>query len=57
MKKFKKFDLDNPQETSEYEDLLNNPDRYTIIKENFTWDKLKNNKPFIAVWYEILDEM
>jgi len=54
MKHFEKFNLGDPTERQLYVDLLNNSD-VKIIKENFTWDKLKNNTPHVAVWYETQD--
>lgn len=47
--KVKKYNLDSPEEKEEYEEILNDPKKYYITKENFIYDKF--GRPLITIWY------
>ncbi len=51
-KKFvRKFNLDNEMEKALYEDVMNR-DNATITREEFAYDKSRNNSALVTVWWE-----
>lgn len=48
-KRVRKFILDDDEDRNKYESIINNP-KYTIVKEEFTYDKM--GRALITIWYE-----
>ena len=48
-KRVRKFILDDEEDRNKYERIINNS-KYTIVKEEFTYDKM--GRALITIWYE-----
>jgi len=51
IKKIKKFDIDDDAQRLEYESIMNNPN-INILKELPAYDKSRENKMLVTVWWE-----
>lgn len=50
-KRVRKFDIDDEKDRTLYERLMNDPN-VTILKELSSYDKTRENKMLITVWWE-----
>lgn len=53
-KRVKKFVLDDESDREEYEGLLND-ENVKIIRDEFMYDKSRNNQALVTVWWEEKD--